>query len=113
MVFALTALTKAAKPSKAALASLEPLDSTSTPGDTTPVAGTKKGSSSSKSKSTKPLSFEDGFDRFFAAYAEDGAPEKMGAEGIEQLFQDMSLSMDGVSSPALFLPGTRARGGTL
>ncbi|GAA5973837.1 hypothetical protein JCM8115_006489 [Rhodotorula mucilaginosa] len=104
---------KAAEPSKAALASLEPLDSTSTPGDTTPVAGTKakKGSSSSKSKSTKPLSFEDGFERFFAAYAEEGTPDKMEAEGIEQLFQDMSLSMDG-SYPMLLAYKVKAEPGS-
>ncbi|GAA5978056.1 hypothetical protein JCM10908_004212 [Rhodotorula pacifica] len=100
---------KASSKSKAATAAYEPLDATSTPGDTTPVNNSKK--PVSKPKPTKPLPFKEGFPLFFADYAEEGAPEKMGAEGIEQLFQDMSLSMDG-SYPMLLAYKVKAPPGS-
>ncbi|BGP53905.1 hypothetical protein JCM8202_006098 [Rhodotorula sphaerocarpa] len=61
----------------------EGLDSTSTPAPEAP-------------KRPKKVPFEDAFSRFFAQYVSAAEPDHMDGEGIEQLFKDMDLSMDGV-----------------
>ncbi|GAA5872480.1 hypothetical protein JCM3774_006834 [Rhodotorula dairenensis] len=77
-----------ARTSKFQAEDLVVLDSTSTPKDSTPAVA-------AKAKPTEPVPFTVGFPPFFDQYADEDAPDKMGAEGIEKLFEDMSLSMDG------------------
>lgn len=68
----------------------EGLDSTSTPAPEAP-------------KRPKKVPFEDAFSRFFAQYASAAEPDQMDGEGIEQLFKDMDLSMDGVGLLGSFI----------
>ncbi|KAK4332751.1 Defective in cullin neddylation protein [Rhodotorula toruloides] len=48
-----------------------------------------------KASKAKPLPFEEAFPAWFSQFAEEGEPDKMGGEGIEKLFEDMELSMEG------------------
>lgn len=44
----------------------------------------------------KPVSWEQGLKDWFAEYEEADEPGKMGGEGIETLFEEMGVSMEGV-----------------
>ncbi|GAA6026909.1 hypothetical protein JCM8097_005954 [Rhodosporidiobolus ruineniae] len=84
-----------AKKSKAALAaySLEDDLSTSAPTDVAPV---KKKPAAKKKATSKPLTWDQAFPLWWASFAEDEDAETMGGEGIERLFEEMELSMEGV-----------------
>jgi hypothetical protein len=57
----------------------------------------KQPSKASKASKVKPLPLEEAFPAWFSQFAEEGEPDKIGGEGIEKLFDDMELSMEGVS----------------
>ncbi|BGP14004.1 hypothetical protein JCM10213_005589 [Rhodosporidiobolus nylandii] len=80
-----------AKKSKAALAAYSPQDekATSTPSEWVPKKSPVK-------KQAKKVPFEQAFPAWFAEFAEDDDPSKMGGEGIEKLFEEMRISMEGV-----------------
>ncbi|GAA5970147.1 hypothetical protein JCM11641_000286 [Rhodosporidiobolus odoratus] len=79
-----------AKQSKAAQAAYSPVEekTTSTPRDVAPAKKSPK-------KPAKKVPFEQAFPAWFASFAEEDNPSKMGGEGIEKLFEDMDLSMEG------------------
>ncbi|BGP22933.1 hypothetical protein JCM10295v2_001824 [Rhodotorula toruloides] len=76
-----------------------PAASTSTADKEKDKAAMKKQSSKvskvSKASKARSLPFEDAFPAWFSQFAEEGEPDKMGGEGIEKLFEDMELSMEG------------------
>ncbi|BGP38071.1 hypothetical protein JCM10449v2_001998 [Rhodotorula kratochvilovae] len=75
--------------SKAAAASQIPLEgSTSTPAES--MVGAPK-----KKKLAKELPFEQALPEWFAQFADKADAGKMDGDGIEKLFTDMGLSMDG------------------
>lgn len=43
------------------------------------------------------MPFDQAFDEWFSEYADSDDPDKMDGEGIERLFQDMNLTMEGVA----------------
>jgi hypothetical protein len=49
------------------------------------------------SKPVNKLPFEQAFPAWFAQFAEEDDARKMGGEGIEKLFEEMDVGMDGVS----------------
>ncbi|BGO89723.1 hypothetical protein NBRC10512_004378 [Rhodotorula toruloides] len=55
----------------------------------------KQSSKVIKASKAKLLPFEEAFPAWFSQFAEEGEPDKMGGEGIEKLFEDMELSMEG------------------
>ncbi|GAA5866028.1 hypothetical protein JCM8547_002919 [Rhodosporidiobolus lusitaniae] len=89
------------KKSKAAAAALEPVDaddkdSTSTPTDSAPKKKSPVKAKVEKKKSAKKVPFEEAFPAWFAQFAEEEDAETMGGEGIEKLFEEMDVSMEGV-----------------
>lgn len=92
--------------SKAARAAYSPVEgSTSTPAESTSSTTAGK-----KSRPAKTASFEVAFPDWFAQFEEAGEKGKMGGEGIEKLFGEMDLSMEGVRRLAqpLSLPPSTA-----
>ncbi|GAA5835373.1 hypothetical protein JCM9279_004522 [Rhodotorula babjevae] len=78
--------------SKAALASRAPVEaSTSTPAESLAEAPKKK----KDKKPPKELPFDEALPLWFAHFADKGDKTKMDGDGIEKLFSDMDLSMDG------------------
>ncbi|GAA5929254.1 hypothetical protein JCM3775_002289 [Rhodotorula graminis] len=78
--------------SKAALASRTPFEaSTSTPAESLAEAPKKK----KDKKAPKELPFDEALPVWFAQFADKGDKTKMDGNGIEKLFRDMGLSMDG------------------
>ncbi|BGP30199.1 hypothetical protein JCM10296v2_001951 [Rhodotorula toruloides] len=59
------------------------------------VIAKKQSSKFIKASKAKPLPFEEVFPAWFSQFAEEGESDKMGGEGIEKLFEDMDLSMEG------------------
>ncbi|GAA6001043.1 hypothetical protein JCM10207_007386 [Rhodosporidiobolus poonsookiae] len=88
------------KKSKAAIAAQTPLsdadDSPSTPRDLAPAAAASKPKPKAAAKKSKPAPFEQAFPEWWACFAEEDEPDKMGGEGIERLFEEMGVSMEGV-----------------
>ncbi|TNY17577.1 Cullin binding-domain-containing protein [Rhodotorula diobovata] len=66
------------------------LGSTSTPAESAP-----KGQKKDKKKKPRELPFEEALPAWFAQFADQAEPGKMDGDGIEKLFDDMGLSMDG------------------
>ncbi|GAA5901406.1 hypothetical protein JCM8208_001793 [Rhodotorula glutinis] len=78
--------------SKAALAARTPIEaSTSTPAESLAEAPKKK----KDKKPPKELPFDEALPLWFAQFADKGDKTKMDGDGIEKLFGDMDLSMDG------------------
>lgn len=89
--------------SKAARAAYSPVEgSTSTPAESTSSTTAGK-----KSRPAKTASFEVAFPDWFAQFEEAGEKGKMGGEGIEKLFGEMDLSMEGVRRLAQRFPMPR------
>ncbi|GAA5863911.1 hypothetical protein JCM1840_005819 [Sporobolomyces johnsonii] len=81
------------KAGKATIAGHSPNGSTSTPAETAPTNTKAK----AKAKPVKPAkTFEEALREWFAPFAEEGEPGKMGGDGIERLFEEMEISMEGV-----------------
>ncbi|CEQ39888.1 SPOSA6832_01446 [Sporobolomyces salmonicolor] len=81
------------KARKVSIAAHSPRGSTSTPAEPAP------GKTKAKAKPVKPtksVPFEEALREWFTPFAEEGEPGKMGADGIERLFEEMQISMDGV-----------------
>ncbi|GAA6057690.1 hypothetical protein JCM3770_003846 [Rhodotorula araucariae] len=77
--------------SRGALAAQTPIEgSTSTPAESMADAAAKK-----KRKPVKELPFEQALPEWFAQFTDKVDKSKMDGEGIEKLFADMGLSMDG------------------
>ncbi|GAA5890381.1 hypothetical protein JCM6882_008814 [Rhodosporidiobolus microsporus] len=90
-----------AKKSKAATAAYAPVDEkeTSTPTESLASTSSKKKSTVAaveKKKPAKKIPFEQAFPAWFADFAEEDDPKTMGGEGIEKLFEEMDLSMEGI-----------------
>ncbi|GAA5919345.1 hypothetical protein JCM1841_004352 [Sporobolomyces salmonicolor] len=81
------------KARKVSIAAHSPRGSTTTPAE--PAPGKTK-AKAKPAKPTKSVPFEEALREWFTPFAEEGEPGKMGADGIERLFEEMQISMDGV-----------------
>lgn len=57
-----------------------------------------KAKASPKKEKAKPVSWEEGLKEWFAKFEDEDDKSKMGGDGIEKLFEEMDVSMEGVSS---------------
>ncbi|KAL8278018.1 hypothetical protein RQP46_009650 [Phenoliferia psychrophenolica] len=78
---------------------------------TTPLPEVPKPVKSKPKSPRKPVSWEQGLKDWFAEYADPDDPNKIAGDGIERMFEEMDVSMDG-ALPFVLAYKVRAQPGT-